>query len=652
MLSYRTDIKLFDLSGMGEFLDQCRKGQIKHPASRGYSIEVWVNNFKSCHDKDSEDFKLFDAGLWFNKRFETMRAILKTADLSVIDQTTYKKAVVAALNFQLHMVRWHLEAKAEAQGFNDGNMIDVDGFESVINAGRHLLAEKGPFSKEHTTVRQGHLDMVNGLMMLGIQYDNHDATFLKCLWQGWQVAETRSVDVFGPSDDEKEKSKALAWQRYQWLIVSNERLLAENWKELDITFREHHARYRWEVSSISRKGHWFDLDLGKPHVHGERPPLLVSLFTVSEEAMFKPFLLQRLPKFPELDLSLLFETFAVLASLAHKLREGIPVTPFIPETIPLFCPIITRTQLDQVITTSQGIDSDVASQVIHMFEFRGTEHDDLYLKPLVPIDDDSFALVLPPFVIPNTTWLLEHWMREGELKPNAKGKAYEKEVRKSLISACTLNNAEVLGKAIILDKGPLEEEIDLIVRIGNKVLVGDVKCSSFPTRPQEVFNYENLLHDGAKQVLRKVERARTRKDVIIALFQRPMDDSRGLEFIPFLLTNVPFGVGQTYCDVPVTDLLSLSNYLHSGQLDGYAELETPEGLFRDKQTVMLYSSEREAEENILNHLLRPASLKINERLVKETKKPWLPLPDCKPAEGRRFDVISQVRPRSEWGKPE
>lgn len=635
---------------MGDFVDRCRKGTIKHPARRGFSILNWKNGFNECKDATREDEELFRAGLWFNQRFEIMRGILGTADLTIIDRATFKKVVVAAMNYALHMTRWYLEAKAEARGFHDGDLTEVDGFESVINAGRHLLSHQGPFNTSPTPIRQEHLDLVNALVMLYIQYDNHDAALQKCIWQGWKVTELQQNDVFGPGDDTKEKARALAWQRYQWLITSRGRMLRESWKELDDSFKKHHSTYRWEAVNVIRKHYWFNFDLSHPKNVEEQLPLLVDLFAVSQEAMFKPFLVERFPALPDIDLSLLSESFAVIASLAHKLREGIKLIPFVPQTIPLFCPVIEREQLDKTITVSQNVDSTLAASVIGLFTHSGFERDDLYLKPLVPISDSEYAMVLPPFVIPNTTWLMEHWMEEGGLDRSTKGKAYEKEVRQSLLNACRIESGEVLAKPVVLDKGPHQEEVDLALRVGNKVLIVDIKCLSFPTRPQEVYNHESNLRDGAEQARRKAERARAKKEVMMSLFSKPFDTSRDVEFIPCVLTNVPLLVGQSFGDVPVTDLLILSNYLHSGQIDAYVELETPEGLLRHKETITLYASEIEAEENLWDYLVKPPAFTRNERFVKESRNDWLPLPGCKHVIGRRFDVVSQVRPRSEWGK--
>ncbi|MBX2980926.1 MAG: hypothetical protein KF905_16685 [Flavobacteriales bacterium] len=635
---------------MGAFSDRCRKGSIKHPARLGFSLDSWRTEFNRCTNNTTEDRDLFDAGIWFHERFVCLRTISATIDLSCIDRSTFRKVVVAALNYQLHMTRWYLEARAEERGFHDGDLTDVDGFESVINAGRHVLAHKGPFSTTPTPIRQSHLDLVNVLLMLNIQYDNHDALFQKCLWQGWKVTKCHSKDVFGPGDDAKEKVRALAWQRYQWLITSRSRMLRESWKELDGPFKRYHSTYRWEACNVVRGGHWMNFELAHPKDVEERIPLLVEMFAVTQEAMFKPFLVERFPKIPHLDLNLLSESFAVLASLAHKLREGIKLIPFVPETVPLFCPLIEREQVNKTVTVSQGVEPDVASSVSQMFTYRGTAYDDLYLKPLVPIADHEYAMVLPPFVIPNTTWLMEHWMKEGGLDPAAKGKEYEKEVRKSLTTACRLATGEVLPEAVVLDKGLNEEEVDLIVRIGNKLLVGEIKCLNFPTRPEEVFNYERKLVAGADQALRKADRVRARMNTVMALFQKPFDCSRDVEVVPLVLTNVPLGVGQSFKDVPVTDLLILSNYLNSGQIDAYVELETPEGLLRHKEILTLYVTDREAEDNLQSYLRKPAAFTRNERFIKETSKEWLPLPGFKPAIGRRFDVVSQVRPRSEWGK--
>ncbi len=271
------------------------------------------------------------------------------------------------------------------------------------------------------------------------------------------------------------------------------------------------------------------------------------------------------------------------------------------------------------------------------------ERHDLWSRPLVPIGTQEITFVLQPLIGVNPTWLLKKWMHDGGLEIDQGGDAYEQAVRKELGDNCLLPIAEVLPSSLFIDKGNNEEQIDVVVRIGNTVLIGEVKCSVFPTRPSEIHNYESNLDEAAKQVLRKADRVSQRKGVLSRLFKGRFKSDQFIDVVPFILSNLALGVGQHHRGVPVIDKLTLANYLHSGELEGYTVIQTPEGTFKQTQKIILYTSEKEAESNIRDFLSRPASLKLNEDLVEEQVRDWFPLPHAKQAASQRFEMRPVTR---------
>ena len=337
-------------------------------------------------------------------------------------------------------------------------------------------------------------------------------------------------------------------------------------------------------------------------------------------------------------LRLLAEVYALLSSLARKLCEGIVRAPWSSEHVPQHCPLIARSQLIELLVQGLRISTDEAQQALSYLSHGGHERHDLWSRPLVLIDKEEFALVLRPLIGVNPTWLLKNWMRDGGLHIDQTGGAYEQQVRKELDHACRLKTAEVLQHSMVLDKGNNPEQVDLVVRIGNTFLIGEVKCTVFPTRPDEITNYETRLDEAAQQALRKAERASQNKGTLARLFNSPLDTEKPIEILPFILSNLAIGVGQHPRSVPVIDCLTLANYLHSGEIESYSVIHTPKGTHWQTQKVYLYTSEQEAESNIRDYLRTPVSLKLNEDLVEEQVHDWFPLPHLRQAASQRFKM--------------
>ena len=302
-----------------------------------------------------------------------------------------------------------------------------------------------------------------------------------------------------------------------------------------------------------------------------------------------------------------------------------------------------QSQLIELLVQGLGISTAEAQHALSYLTHGGHERHDLWARPLVLLDKDMFALVLQPLIGVNPTWLLKNWMREGGLDIDHTGGAYEQQVRKELVHACHLKTAEVLQHSLVLDKGNNPEQIDLVIRIGNTFLIGEVKCTVFPTRPDEMTNYETRLDEAAEQALRKAERVSQNKSTLVRLFKGHLDTERPIELLPFILSNLAIGVGQHPRGVPVVDRLTLANYLNSGESEGYSVIHTPEGTLRQTQKVHLYASEEEAESNIGDFLMTPASLKLNEDLVEEQVRDWFPLPNLKPAACQQFEMRQPSR---------
>lgn len=186
-----------------------------------------------------------------------------------------------------------------------------------------------------------------------------------------------------------------------------------------------------------------------------------------------------------------------------------------------------------------------------------------------------------------------------------------------------------------------DEEIDLVIRVGNVVLVGEAKCSFYPVSAVERVNYASTLNHAAEQVLRKS-----------SLLERYSEDFRSqtgwqlaipFRILPFILTNQPVGVCQTPESIPVVDTRILERFLREGHLESSVVFDTS-GKKHVGSRIHFYETPEEAETAIGDYLRCPPQIHAPLRWLGIVNEPILQLKDDgSPAFVRRFVVTPDLR---------
>jgi hypothetical protein len=166
--------------------------------------------------------------------------------------------------------------------------------------------------------------------------------------------------------------------------------------------------------------------------------------------------------------------------------------------------------------------------------------------------------------------------------------------------------------------GSDREEIDLLIRIGSLILVGEAKCQLFPASAIETSRYRERLREGAEQASRKAEAVRQNvSDVFIAL---DFDNDSDITVVPFVLSNTPIGSGFPIDGVAVCDLLYFGTLLRDGGLRTMAILNRDgvqdQGIFNE-----YYKNQTEAEKRIPELLIDQPVVKVFKKMVKKRARP-------------------------------
>ena len=162
------------------------------------------------------------------------------------------------------------------------------------------------------------------------------------------------------------------------------------------------------------------------------------------------------------------------------------------------------------------------------------------------------------------------------------------------------------------------------------MLVGETKCSIYPTEPYDLCIYRRLLSAAADQVSRKAAFVRKNLEQLERKTGWEGIAAKCHSVVPVVVTNLPLGPGFSESEVPVTDLHILTRYLVEGRLDQLV-IAGAHGVEEVKRVVQFYNSDEEAEENLAAYLGNPPQLTQLRANVKEQLRPLIYFEGERPA---------------------
>jgi hypothetical protein len=127
------------------------------------------------------------------------------------------------------------------------------------------------------------------------------------------------------------------------------------------------------------------------------------------------------------------------------------------------------------------------------------------------------------------------------------------------------------------------------------------------------------MKGAADQIKRKTQVALNNVNTLLntlGLKDKINTVSRSIKIIPFILTNLPLGVGFPIDDIAIVDLCILLRYLDVGIFEKYITFSHT-GKVSVGETINFYTNEEEAERNIHSYLKNPPYVDVYRSLVKE-----------------------------------
>ncbi|QXQ07427.1 hypothetical protein KX816_05215 [Sphingosinicellaceae bacterium] len=218
----------------------------------------------------------------------------------------------------------------------------------------------------------------------------------------------------------------------------------------------------------------------------------------------------------------------------------------------------------------------------------------LWHKPLVAVSGGERLL----FAVGALVWgspirRTERWLQgkgRVDLSKTANGEIYEASVR-ALVRGALEGNPVLEPSAWAVAYLPgrkSDEQIDLLIRIDDVVLVCEIKCLLAPSEPGECYNYVRKLEMASVQAMRKAEWLRIEQTLAHEL----LADMRELRMVPLIVVNQSNGVGMEVGGCHVIDAHFLRIFLGDGEYHAGARFEPGGPINFD--TRKLYGSAAEA----------------------------------------------------------
>jgi hypothetical protein len=263
--------------------------------------------------------------------------------------------------------------------------------------------------------------------------------------------------------------------------------------------------------------------------------------------------------------------------------------------------------------------------------------DGLWQKPLIPLNTDEFLIASAPLKYGNRLRIAERWLRQGGFDLDRRGPVFEALARENITEF--LRESPILRDHYVAPDpvcvGPDREEIDILIRIGRLMLIGEAKCQLFPAEPLEAYRFRDRLKEGAAQAARKSAAVRNSIAELQTMIGLP--DLEDVSVLPFVLSNHLLGSGYPIDGVPVADLLYLSTLLRQGYfrtmvVAGGRGEEDPGDLVR------FYIDQADAERRIPQLLSDQPTVRVHEPFVSRRIRP-VPID---PEGGKVFDEYYAV----------
>lgn len=638
---------------MGNFLKavQDEKG-LPGPLRSKFTSKNWEAAYKKL-GSDEQDKNLFEAGnLIFNKA-GCIRLALRVTFASEIKAITKIRAFLSLANHNYCVLKRKIQAEfkqinSDRQKGMHGAPIVSEALSAVklelLGGGQYTPSEINQMAIDGLQVplqrilegepklegnpeygRINWNDVAFDLNM-GVLYSGVEGFWDDCLWNGYKVVNEGGNFIFVYDDAGWEIRNVCSRARHDSLgreLMSRGRKFRQKViSEIGMV----------NVKEVSKNGRRQIVRLEMVGEYSKEVDDLMALRAYAYEPYYEGLLEEPMDLLQGATINELLAAWAIARGASNALFEKIEnfevKNPSEPNSwLPNHAPILQVRALERAVSEACCIDLKKSGALIDFLIYRGRPKQELWAQPLVLAGNEVVVPLLGAVDSPNLRRLVDVWLGQLGVDLGLRGAAFESYIRdficKEIAQSPLLNDtAKCLGRAVkFTPSGEREEEIDIVLLVGNRLIVGEAKCFLEPTEAKQNAMHRSKVLEGVQQVKRKVAAInRHKKEFRERLSQLGLEMPENFNALPVLVLNSAIHCGLPVDDVPVIDQYIISVFF-KGQMSEVA-LDNIQGDIDVLRKRIIYQSAEEASNVIWKFLLMPPQM---ERLLDGLQKRWLPI---------------------------
>lgn len=303
-----------------------------------------------------------------------------------------------------------------------------------------------------------------------------------------------------------------------------------------------------------------------------------------------------------------------LSLLAIQYQDRYPkeTSYFNVQKLTEFCPKLNKNNLLKALSKATGYEFCIVSEILKFIEFEAKSDRDLWCHPLILIEN-KYLLLTSSLVTPVINRIVEHWIILLHGSIDEKGLSYENEVlsiiNKSITENKTISNYDkAVSRRIKLETG--EEEIDLLLRLGKVVIIGETKSIVTTDSPISQYRTVETLKKAAEQANRKLDFIKNNTQSIFKRLDWEYDENINYVFINCIINSGRMFVGLCINKVPIIDEKIIDSYFSDNTIPCISTID-PKGDVMHLAWYLLYSNFEELQSNIKKYLKHPPQINFS-----------------------------------------
>jgi hypothetical protein len=611
------------------FKELLRSQKLKGPTDRHFDLNKWEKAWLSV-ENDNERH-IYDAGITFNQLLGDIRDATKDhykdkfpgvslsrmlelyCCISNRDISIASNAIRVKLSdgSSIHSLLMDNNPAGNSLSGEEVSVGAVDGMQPAIRNCISSLKknEKFPAGKNNTTP----IDFIRQEALLSNLYSSYEQYFQALVWGDYSYEKTGSKISIKQIPSHDEIALEVSNLRKNRSHIRNAlfsahpnalKLLHGRQEYIRIEFKRSHCE-KLVITPIEK---------APLRLQAENASLFVSVGDATDS--FPDELLKKIIENNSFSLKEALEVLRHLSLIAKQFSSktmNYDADIFSTNLMLNYLAQVNRKDLISAVSRVTRFSSSKTREIIDFICFSGAAKQDLWSHPIIETRKGKLSFILAAAASPIMQRVLEHWLVECFSNDDIKnkGETYEQTIISSI-------NTIISSNKLIVDFSPAisatinidgkKEEIDLLVRIGSIILIGELKSIVTADNPRSNFRARERLVFGAIQAERKSIFV---KDNLSSTFNQvnwPFDKNKEYKVLPVVISN-----NKTYCgfpiqDIPVVDETILRSYFgqNTFPLISYYDSEFQKTI----TTAMyrLYDDFDQLQKNLLKFLLLPPAI--------------------------------------------